>query len=192
MLDLFFGDHASWFTVPAVLSTVYFLLRLALTHAGSDFETDIDGPSGDLHSHDVTGEIQFVSMETISAFLMGAGWVGLACYRMLDMSISNSCIFAGLAGMGTWWLIITTSKLMLKLQSTGNIDLGATLGLTGEVCVQVPAGGVGRGRVKLVVQERLREFDAVQAGGAPLTSGTPVKVVEVDTAGNTVRIETIA
>jgi hypothetical protein len=189
MLHQLLGDEAAWFTVPAVVGTLYFLVQLFLMNAGGDldFDVDVDG----VHGHDATGEIRILSMQSISAFFMGAGWMGLAAYRLLDLSFSASSLVAILGGVAAGWLIISTSKLVLKLQSSGNISIAAAAGLAGEVYVQVPARGGGKGRVKLVVQDRLREFDAVQDGDVPLPSGTRVKVSEVDAAANMLRVAAV-
>jgi len=187
MLSAFLGDNAAWFTVPAVVGTLYFVVQLFLMNAGGDLDFDVDADG--LHGHDATGEIRILSLQSISAFFMGAGWMGLAAYRLLDLSFGLSAMVAILGGVAAGWLIVSTSKLVLKLQSSGNIDIGDTVGLAGDVYVQVPPAGHGRGRVKLVVQNRLREYDAVQDGDVPLPSGTRVKVSRVDTASNTLRVD---
>ena len=45
MSDLFFGQHAAWYTVPAILGTAFFALRSVLLligshHLGVDFHGD--------------------------------------------------------------------------------------------------------------------------------------------------------
>jgi hypothetical protein len=189
MLNELLGGYAAWFTVPAVVGTLYFLVQLFLMNAGGDLDFDVDADG--VHGHDAGGEIRVLSLQTISAFFMGAGWLGIAAYRLLDLEFGTSCLVASLGGAGAGWLIISMSKLVLKLQSSGNILIGDTMGLSGEVYVQVPAAGHGRGQVKLVVRNRLREYDAVQDGDAPLASGTRVKVMAVDTAANTLLVDPI-
>lgn len=189
MIGQLLGDYAAWFTVPAIVGTLYFLVQLFFMNVGGDLDFDVDADG--LHGHDAGGEIRVISMQTISAFFMGGGWLGLAGYRLLDLSFGVSSLLAILGGAAAGWLIISTSKLVLKLQSSGNIEIAETVGLDGEVYVQIPAGGAGRGRVKLVVQNRLREFDAVQEGDVPLPSGTRVRVRRVDAAANTLRVDPI-
>lgn len=189
MLDTFLGGLAAWFTVPAVMGTLYFLIQLFMMQAAGDLDFDVD--TDGVHGHDGGGEVRLISLQSISAFFMGAGWMGLAAYRMLDLSFGVSSLFAILGGAVSGWIIVTTSKLVLKLQSSGNIELADTTGLAGSVCVQVPGAGQGQGRVKLVVQNRLREYDAVQDGEEPLPSGTRVTVFEVDAAANTLRVRSI-
>ena len=185
MMQQFLGDYAAWFTVPAVVGTLYFLVQLVFMNLG-EIDADVDGDGG--HGHDGGGDLRIVSTQSISAFFMGAGWIGLTAYRLADFSFGAACFAALLGGIGAGWLLIGTSKLILKLQSSGNIGLGETTGLTGDVSVRIPAAGQGRGRVKLVVHTRLREYDAVQDGDEDLASGTRVKVERADTAANTLTV----
>ncbi|HZW09184.1 MAG TPA: hypothetical protein VFF69_04705 [Phycisphaerales bacterium] len=187
MVQDLLGGYAAWFTVPAVVGTLYFLVQLFLMNAGGDLDLDFDADG--LHGHDATGEIRVLSMQTISAFLMGGGWTGLAAYRLLDMDFGPSSLISVAGGAAAGWLMISMSKLVLKLQSSGNIELTDAAGLVGEVYVQVPGCGRGKGRVKLVVRDRLREFDAVQEGDVPLPSGTRVRVEQADVAANTLRVD---
>ncbi len=187
MMDLLFGAHASWFTVPAVVGTLYFLVQLVFMNMGGDMDMDADGDGAG--GHDGGGDISIISSQSIAAFFMGTGWVGLSTYRILDFSFGASSLAGVLGGVGTGWLLIATTKLVLKLQSSGNISIGETLGLVGNVSVLVPAMGKGRGRVKLVVLSRQREFDAVQDGDDPIGTGTRVKIGRVNTAANTLTVE---
>ncbi len=183
MMDLLFGNYASWFTVPAVVGTLYFFVQIVFMNVGGDMDMDSGGGDGG------GSDLSIISSQSIAAFFMGAGWVGLSAYRVLDLGFSASCFAGVLGGVGAGWLLVATSKLVLKLQSSGNIAISEAVGLTGNVSVLVPAMGQGRGRVKLVVQSRLREFDAVQDGESPIATGARVKVGRVNTAANTLTVE---
>lgn len=185
MLQQFLGDDAAWFTVPAVVGTLYFLIQLVFMNMG-DLDLDLDGDGGD-----VGGDLRIISTQSISAFFMGAGWIGLTAYRLADFSFGAACLAALLGGVGAGWLLIATSKLVLKLQSSGNIGIGEASGLMGDVSVRIPPSGDGRGRVKLVVQSRLREYDAVHEGPDGLASGTRIRVERVDTAANTLTVSPV-
>ncbi|VAX37018.1 hypothetical protein MNBD_PLANCTO03-1326, partial [hydrothermal vent metagenome] len=66
MLDIFLGGIAAWFTIPAVVGTLYFVLQLVLMEAGGDmdgdFDTDIDTSIG----HDGGHEFKVLSLQTVS------------------------------------------------------------------------------------------------------------------------------
>lgn len=183
----FFDGYAYLFSVPAILGTAYFLISLVLGELGGDVDADIGLDGGDTP----TAEFRVLSLQTISAFAMGSGWAGITAYRVLDMSFTGATIIALLAGLGSAWLIVSLLRAMVGLQSSGNIALDATLGQTGTVYVAVPPKGAGSGRVTVVVDNRRREFDAVQHGDEAIASNTRVGIVGVDRPSNAVCVELI-
>ncbi len=185
MMDLFLDGIAAWFTVPAVVGTLYFVLQLVLMEAGGDMDADFDADIDTSIGH----EFKVLSLQTISAFFMGGGWMGLAAYRLLDQSPTVSSLIAIGSGFGVGWLLVTLLRMMLKFQASGNIDLGAAVGLEGEVYIEVPVHDKGSGRVTLIIREHQRRFDAVQDGEVVIPSSTRVRVIRADAASNTLLVE---
>ncbi len=191
MLDVFLGGIAAWFTIPAVVGTLYFVLQLVLMEAGGDMDGDLDFDAdfdGDI-GHDGGHEFKVLSLQTISAFFMGGGWMGLAAYRLLDQSPTISSLIALGSGVVVGWIFMTLLRIMLKFQASGNIGLDAAVGLEGEVYIEVPEQDQGSGRVTLIIKEHQRRFDAVQEGQVAIPSSTRVRVVRANTASNTVCVE---
>ena len=79
----------------------------------------------------------------------------------------------------------------LRLQSDGTLDIRNALGRTGSVYLTVPAGRVGPGKVNVLVQEQLREFEAVTDEERPIPTGADVLVTGV-TGGDTLVVESVA
>src|SRR6056297_3341950 len=46
MIDLLFGPQTIWFGVPALIGTLFFVLRLAMVAAGIDLGDGADGDAG--------------------------------------------------------------------------------------------------------------------------------------------------
>lgn len=185
-MDFLFADGAIWFSVPAILGTLVLALELLLGHVGGDLDADVPG-SG--HADSPGAEVGWLSIQTLAAFAMGSGWLGLAALRALEVSFPVAVLIAIAAGFGVAWLMVTLMRSFLKLQRSDNISLDQTIGLEGTVYVMIPPVGQGRGRVTVVVSDRRREFDAVQHGDEVLASNTRVRVVRVDHAGNAVEVE---
>ena len=171
--ELFFTGPAPWFTVPALVGTGGYLLRLLFDGGGDDGGAEIgDGAS----IGDVTATA--LSVQGLLAFLMGFGWGGLACLRALEWSGPAS---VG-GGVGTGLVFIAMTVLVLRvarrLQSRGNISLGRLVGSEAEVYTTIPAAGKGLGRVRTVVDERERFVSATTSGEgiAPRTRVTIEKV----------------
>ena len=190
-MDWLLGSLALWFSVPAVAGSVYFVMQVVMGQLGgdADLDGDINGSAGDA---DPGAEFRVLSLQTLSAFAMGGGWMGVATLALTDVGFVGASVISILSGVGVAWLLVAVMRALLRLQSSGNISLESAVGETGRVCVLVPASGQGRGRVQVVVQDRQVEFNAVQLGGEPIASRTPVRVVDRDDSANTLIVEALA
>lgn len=183
MLDWFFADGAVWFAVPALFGTGIFLLQLLMGELGGDLDLDADlDTSG-------AGDFKALSLQTISAFCVGSGWMGLAAFRLLDLGIVGSVAIAVASGLGVAWLATWVTRQVFKMQRSGNISIAQAAGLVGDVAVTVPPANAGRGAVSVVIDQHRREYDAVQAGEEPIAPRTRVKIVSADTQQNTLLVE---
>lgn len=184
-----FDDYAYLFSVPAILGTAYFLINLILGGLGGDADIDfeIDGDVGDTP----TAEFRVLSLQTVSAFAMGSGWMGLAALHFMGLDFTTATLIAIASGVAIAWMLISVLKAAWRMQSSGNISLDDAMGQAGTVYVQVPAKDSGSGRVTLVLGKKQREYNAVQLGDEPIASKTRVGVVGIDRASNTLTVEVI-
>lgn len=188
MFDALFAGGAAWFTVPALLGTGIFLIKLLLMFIGGTDDLDIGGDASstsagvdgghDAHGH-TSGLAAIASVQGISAFLMGFGWAGLGAYQGLKWSVTASMgvgVAGGVAMGGLFLLLLTTTR---KLQSSGNIDYSLAKGSEADVYAAVPSlSEGGRGQVRMVVGGRQRIVQATSDGPAIATSSR-VRVIEV-------------
>lgn len=191
MLDLFFSDNATWFSVPALVGTGLFLVRVVLMLVGhADLGVDVDhGEAINVDHGDSTDAFKVLSIQTIAAFAMGFGWGGLGVLRGTDWD-SWLAVPVGIAcGVGMVWLLAIMLKGAYDLQSSGNVRLTDTVGADGTVYVTVPGDGHGRGQVQLVLQNRQRMYNAITSGPA-LATKSRVRVIGVND-DNTVTVEAI-
>lgn len=196
MLDNLFENGGVWFTIPAIIGTVYFLFQIFLGGLGGDLDlgidADLDFDSG-LGGGDAPGvEVGVLSLQTLSAFFMASGWSGFAALRLLGMDMTGAVLVAVVAGVAFSWMLVWLMRKMLLLQNSGNVRIGQTVGLAGDVYIQVPPAGQGTGRVKLVLGTRQREFNAVQSGTEPIATNTRIRVVQADPTTNTLTVETVS
>jgi hypothetical protein len=188
MLARLFEDQVMWFSVPALVGTSVFLLRMLFMLAGGDHGGDVgaadagalDAAGGlDVGGHDSTGAFTVLSVQSLAAFAAGFGWAGVGAL----LGIASSMPAAAGAGLAGGLLMIWLLGLLLKgahdLQSSGTFTLDAAVGATGDVYAAIPAAGTGRGQVRLVLADRQRIVDAVSAGG-PLPRSARVRVLAVN------------
>lgn len=193
MMNILFGDLATWFTAPALLGTGFLMIQLVLGELGGDGAFDIDLDMDIDTSADHPGaEFGLLSVQSISAFFMGYGWIGLAAYRFLDIGFTGAGLVAVAAGAGVAWLMIYLLRTFLKLQNNTNVSIHRAVGLVGEVYATVPPSEQGKGEIILVINKSQHNYFAIQEGDEPIHTHTRVKVVKAIEASNLIIVEPIA
>ncbi|MEM7681531.1 MAG: hypothetical protein AAF288_06220 [Planctomycetota bacterium] len=167
------GLDAVAYAALAVVGTVLLLLRLGLglfldLDGFGDVDLDAEGSSG-------FGVFSFLS---ITAFLMIAGWVGLA----LRLDQQWEPLPAGIASFGSGTTVMfATAAVMFGVRQMAeekSFDLKTAVGRTGQVYMTVPESGEGKGQVRVSVSGRSMIVDA-RSAGPKLEAFTDVRVTEV-------------
>ncbi len=184
MLADLFQQEALFFSIPAVLGTTVFLIRLGLMSIGG-FADGVDGVDvdidcdADIEAGDSTQSFELLSVQSVAAFLMGFGWGGVGGLIGFDWSFPMSMLAGAVFGAGMVWLLGMLMKAMYDLSSSGNVNIQDAVGAEGTVYTNVPAKGGGRGQVRVVVNLRARFYNAVSDGDAIVTNSS-IRVVRVN------------
>lgn len=186
MFSMLLTGDAVWFGVPALVGTALFIIRMLLMLLGGDLETADSDPGASPDAHDAVGAFKILSLQTLTAFAMGFGWGGIMGLYTLKWSMPGSLLLACGTGVLMVWLLALMLRMILELQSSGNVSLESTVGCEGEVYVGIPPKGQGAGQVKLVVSDRMRIVNA-QSDGDEVPSQARVRVVRVN-GDNTVTV----
>lgn len=155
----------------------------------SDFDTDTDGDTDAETDVDAGGHsglfagLKLFTLRGIVAFLAVCGWGGLWLLRMGMHPIF--AVFLAIA-MGFWAMLLMALflRVALKLQDDGTLDFRNALGTAGTVYLTIPARRAGEGKVHVVVQDQLRELEAVTDEESPIPTGSEIVVVGLS-GGNT-------
>ncbi len=147
-----------------------------------DVDVDIDTDSGDSSE-----AFKVLSLQSIAAFMMGFGWGGLGALRGTGWSLTMSAAFGVATGAGMVWLLGKMLEAIYRLQSSGNISITQALDREGTVYNAIPAHGQGKGRIRLVIDDRERFYKAI-TDGESLTSHDRVRVLRVND-DNSVTVE---
>ncbi|MBA4039735.1 MAG: hypothetical protein C0468_05370 [Planctomyces sp.] len=182
LLTLMFDSDGVWFTVPALVATGVFMIKLLAGVSGlggmEELETGMEAL--DMSDADSVAAFKWLSVQGVAAFVMGFGWGGLAALKGSGLELVPSVAVGVAVGVGMVWLLAWCMKLVHDLSVSGNISKEMAVGLEGDVYVTVPVvGGGAGGKVRVVIKERQRIYDAVSEG-PEIGVGTRVRVVRAN------------
>jgi len=175
------------YLICAVAGGTILVLRIILMFIGID-QGDAPDASIDLHdggdmdvgAHDgVTGEVNFLSLQSIASFFTMFGLVGLGLLQTRAPHIW-SLLGALAAGVFTAWVTGMIFLQTRRLQSDGTMVITNAIGQMGTVYLTIPEKGTGV--VTVTVQGAQRNLDAVSEHGQRIATGSVVRVVGI-TAG---------
>ncbi|MBQ8249640.1 MAG: hypothetical protein IJY93_07150 [Clostridia bacterium] len=167
-------------TLVLVVQTVLLMFGIG-DGDGADADVDPDGfDIGEAASGD-DGLTLFTVRGIVSLFCV-AGWSGIV---FVDLGLGNtlSIFLALICGIAAMIGIAYLMKAVLKLQSSGNIQIGLALGKVGEVYIPIPPKGEGRGKINITLQDRFVEVDAISGSDEGFKTGDTVRVVSADESG---------
>ena len=155
------GGDAVTYSAMALVGTVLFLLRLALAMFG-----DILGEFGLEIEADTDNSFTLFSLLSVMAFIMGTGWMGLAC--RVDWGLSRPVSAVVAVGFGAVMMAISSGLMYVarSLNKTVTYDLESAVGRTAQVYRTIPERGSGTGQVQASVSGRLMTINAVSNGPA--------------------------
>lgn len=158
----------------AVPSTLILLIQTIMLIFG--FGEDGDGGDVDIDIGD--DGLRIFSVRGIVGFLAVGAWSGLACLGG-GLSATIAIAVALLLGFLAMYLLAKMIHAFMKLQESGNVKKTNAIGEVGKVYLAIPEGQKGTGKISVMVQDQLREYDAVTLGKT-LPTGTVVRVVGIE------------
>lgn len=180
------------FIYSAAIGGVFFLVQFLLSFLGGDgdelgdagatdggFDLNLDGGDAGGHGHSVSSLFfEVLSLRTIAAGVTFFGLVGIASAKS-GANPTQSIVLGTLAGVASLYGMYWIYRQLWRLQTSGNEDIRNSLGLPAQVYVPIPAGSNGRGKVHLVMQGRIAEYQAMTDDEEPLKTGEPVVVIDI-------------
>ena len=155
-----------------VIMTAFFVVKLLIF---SLFGMD-DG-SGDLVGTDVDTDFNFISLQSIIAFLMGFGWLGYAAIQW-GFGGKVSILFAVLGGLILMALSAYLMFVMKKLNSTPKYDLKILTDKTGTSYTKFEPKSTGK--IQIEFNGKLETFDAWNDTDENIESFKQIKVTRVE------------
>ena len=176
-----FSQNPVYF-VMAIAGTLLFILKMILLVFSGDGDMELDGDIDTEHA-DGGDSFSLVSTQSILAFFMGAGWIGLAAKQEWSLNDMYSVIAAAVFG----FLMMLFSSLITfqikKFNHIPKIDIKEAIGKTGRAYTNIPAKGEGIGQVEITVRNKQQILRASSKDKA-INSFEAIKVHDVDDSGN--------
>ena len=179
----------------ALLGTVFFAVKMGLQMAGiggdvdmddgGDVDMDADGGDGDMAGDQVPAVVTGLHLFSVHGVALGlgvGGWCAMALYASTSSGLIGSA--GGLViGVIAMYVHAKLMKGLLKLQEVPTVRLKDAVGKVGEVYLTVPKYGEGSGKVNIVLNEALKDYDAISRDDVPIPSGAKIRVMEIDENG---------
>lgn len=170
------------FALIAIPSTALLIIQTVLQLIGiGDDGIDLDGdgiPDTDIDAASIDDGLTLFSVRGILSMLCITGWLGVG---LLETSLPDwaAVLISVAAGIATLVGIAFLMRGILRLQSSGNIDISNAVGKVAQIYIPIPAAGLGSGKVTITLQEKFCEYSAITANSEALATGRYVRVVAV-------------
>lgn len=167
-------------TLVLIIQTVLLLFGMGHGEGAGEVMSEGAMSEADPLSDDISvaadSGLRILTVRGLIAFFAVGGWVGIA---LIDLGAHPALAGLGAlaAGFAALLLVAWIIKLLLGLQSSGNLDIGNAVGLIGDVYLRIPGGLTGNGKISIVLQGRLIEIDAVTDEPDGIETGTQVCVI---------------
>jgi len=175
LLNFLNASSVMLFWTSATLGTTLFLLRLGMSVlSGALFEDD--NSLDHQPQHHGYAIFKFLTVHSLSGFLMIFGWSGLACIVQFKIYTEYAFLIALLCGSVMFIITALIMRSTMLLESPGDVfSTNKTIGLVGTVYQRIPANGFGK--IHVVVNNITRELIA-QSQAQTIESFKLIKIIK--------------
>lgn len=159
----------------ALFSTIFFIIKMSIFAIfGGDAEVHTDFNS----SFETDQSFDFISIQSILAFLMGFGWMGLSCIKVWEIRTLYAVILSIVFGL---FLMFVSSYLMFcvkKLNKKVTKDLSKAVGCVGKAYTKfVPKSD---GQIEISINNQLSIEPAFNDTDEDIKAFEQVKVIKYE------------
>lgn len=174
MLSAILNNFIKIYYYTAIFATVLFAFKLIIFMAvGSDSEVSSDFNT----EFDADPSFDFLSIQSILAFLMGFGWMGYA--SLTQFKLNNLHSFFAAAVVGAIFMFVSAFLMfsVKKLEKNVKKDKSTAIGKVGKAYTNFDSDG--NGKVEIEIAGQLTVADAFNMTDTPINAFDNVEVVEV-------------
>jgi hypothetical protein len=164
----------------AILVMQIISMFLGLEHFSHDIDSSVDihGASHDSGygtDHGFMAGLKLFTMRNMVAFICMFGWTGIV---MLEYTTSKMliCLISFIVGCFAMLVMALSFKIVMGLQTSGNINEASFVGKEATVYIAIPEKGKGIGKINFNIGGTLQERQAI-SNNEYLPVGYQVKTV---------------
>lgn len=171
------AQHVFW--VIALTFSAFFVIMFGLSLLGlhTDSDASVDADHGSSHDFSLDKDFSAFSIRSIIAFFTFFGWTGVYLLSQ-GRGIAFTTALSALAGGVAMFVVAYMIYKFAQMEKSGTVDVLNALESMGEVYLSIPQNLEGTGKIHIVVDGSLHEYDAETKGHA-LETGSQVKVIEI-------------
>lgn len=160
------------------IGLIVVVVQMLMTLVGFDTDGIESGFDVDLgEGYPNSSGIGLFSSQTLAAFFLAFGWMGVALLKS-GTSVFLSTFIAAVFGFCAMLAMLYMLRKMLKLQSKGNLDYKSAIGEEAMVYVTIPGDNEdGGGQIQVMVQGRLIVASARKVEKGEVKPGKRVRIV---------------
>jgi hypothetical protein len=170
------------FYAVAIFFGVIFIWQLAASIfgiGGGDDSPDSTAESTGAHhvpadAHETLTAFKLMSVRSILAFFTLFFWAG-SLYLNNGVPLTAALLWSLAWGSAALVFVSLIMNGMQRMQESGNVMAQYTVGNSGTIVLDVPAGG--QGEIRVMCRKMMMRLKAREAEGRPLKTGTMVTVV---------------
>jgi hypothetical protein len=175
------------FLFCAIVGGTILACQLVMTVMGvMDLDLDLGEDFGDSGDGSVSGHAPtasdwlfgVISFRTLVAAFTFFGLGGMMAHSAELHPIMQLLVASG-AGLTAMYSVFWLMRAVAKLAQDGTVRIQRALGKTATVYLPIPASNAGAGKVQVVVQQRLMEYEAVTPHRERLPAGAIVTVTRI-------------
>jgi len=177
MFEVIIFNKEMFFWFCAFSGSAMLLIQLILNLFGIAGHHDI-GDAHDIGDDGITDSHNFkwLSKQALSGFFTMFGWVGLACLKEFEFSISISVVIAFIAGILAMFVSGFIFKMAGKLHSSGTVfKIEDAIGLEATIYQRILKKE--KGKILLSLDNLTREIDAIALNEEEIPSFAKVKII---------------
>ncbi|MDA2926451.1 hypothetical protein MYX78_04335 [Acidobacteria bacterium AH-259-G07] len=158
-----------FYSIAIVASLILMIqVLLMLIGVGDDLDVDLDHTNG----------LGILSLRSVTGFFGGFGWTGVIALENGSspfVATASGAIVGGVLMLSVAYLM----RMLYSLRESGTIDYQHAIGQVGTVYLPIPPNQSGPGKIRVMIQGRLKVVTAYTKFAQKIASQKKVKVLEL-------------